>query len=421
MHEAWLPREHALHRPRHGGRQLTALLCALVFFATPTLLWVFGARAGEIENHKLAGFPSITDGWGFFTGMPAWATDHLAFRGPAIDAADAISKGLFGEPAPFDQGGKGPAGPLPDSQTPATGGQGKAPDSQAGYRRVIRGTDGWLYFGYDTDAKCSPVRPIGQTVERLNALRAAVEASGRQFVFVIAPDKTTMVPEHLPASYSGKECAQAAAPEFWRRVTQGAGALDLRPELNAAARQLGHPVYFAKDTHWTDAGGMILTRSIAERLQPGIASTWRSSPAGEFSVDADLPPMLGRSAQKTGTYYALRPNGMIDRTIPAPGSIKEPLEHTDSPMESTINAPTLILGDSFTLASARYLPAGFSDVTMLSYTTVAKDAQIVIDAMAASDVVALQVVERGVASGNLPILNDEFVAQARTALAAQPR
>ncbi|MFD2398456.1 hypothetical protein ACFSVJ_19220 [Prauserella oleivorans] len=112
VHEAWLPREHALHRPRHGGRQLTALISAVVFFTAPTLMWVFGARPGEIENHKLAGFPSIADGWSFFTDLPAWATDQLVFRAGAIDAADAISRSLFGEPAPFGQGSRD-TGPIP--------------------------------------------------------------------------------------------------------------------------------------------------------------------------------------------------------------------------------------------------------------------------------------------------------------------
>ena len=88
VHEAWLPREHSLHRPRHGKRQLTALISALVFLATPTLMWVAGMRPSEIENHELASFPGVGDGWGLFTGLEGWATDNLVFREEAISTAD---------------------------------------------------------------------------------------------------------------------------------------------------------------------------------------------------------------------------------------------------------------------------------------------------------------------------------------------
>src|SRR5699024_5099795 len=99
-------------RPRHGGRQLTALLAAAVFFLVPALMWVFGGRPAEIENHKLA---SIGSGWDAFTSLPTWATDHLVFRAGAIDAARTISSGLFGERAPLGQGTGRNAGPLPGS------------------------------------------------------------------------------------------------------------------------------------------------------------------------------------------------------------------------------------------------------------------------------------------------------------------
>lgn len=255
MHEAWLPKEHSLHRPRHGKRQLTALMSALVFFATPALMWFFGMRPGEIENHKLADFPSIGEGWGMFTGLDEWATDNLAFRGQAVNITDWISRTIFGEPAPFDQGGNTkPTGPLPGSpsepapanpqQSEPGGGGGEPSDgSDAGFRRVIEGTDNWLYFGTDALNKCHPQAPLDQTMTQLVNLRTAVEASGRRFVLVVVPDKTTMFPEHLPASYPGKECANAVTPDLWQKAIQVAGDLDIRPRLAAAADDLGRPVY----------------------------------------------------------------------------------------------------------------------------------------------------------------------------------
>ena len=421
VHEAWLPKEHALHRPRHGGRQLTALIAAAVFFATPALLWVFGGRPAEIENHKLAGFPGISAGWRMFTGLPAWASDHLVFREAAIDAADGISRGLFGEPAPLGQGTGKNTGPLPGSTPkPAPPGE-TGPKGDSGSQRAVVGTDGWLYFGFDAEAKCSPARPFTDTVEKLGKLRAAVRDSGRRFVLAVAPDKTTMVPQHLPANYPYKRCSRAVAAEFWRLITEQAGTLDLRDDLNSVARSLGHPLYFAKGTHWTHMGAIVLTRALAETLHPGITKTWQAKPSGSFTSTADLPPMLGRQATRTGTIYELRPNGRIDRTVPGIGSIEEPVRHNASPLNSTVNAQTLVLGDSFTLASARYLPAGFSNLTMLSYTGIGSAGSRVIQEMVDAEVVVLQVVERGLASGTVPVLAGDFIQRVRQTLAAHPR
>src|SRR5262249_10528423 len=153
VHEAYLPREHALHRPRHGKRQLTALICALLFFTTPTLLWVVGVRPTEIENHKLAGFPRVGNGFGFFTGLPQWALCQRALRASAINAADGVSRSVFGEEAPLDQGPSSDAGPIPAPplQQPGAPNAPTAPSlpgsSQAGYRKVVQGLDGWLYYG----------------------------------------------------------------------------------------------------------------------------------------------------------------------------------------------------------------------------------------------------------------------------------
>ncbi|MFI5613526.1 hypothetical protein [Amycolatopsis sp. NPDC051903] len=426
VHEAYLPREHALHRPRHGKRQLTALICALLFFTTPTLLWVFGVRPTEIENHKLAGFPSIGDGFGFFTGLPQWAIDQLSFRASAINAADGVSRSVFGEEAPLDQGPSSDAGPIPAPplQQPGAPNAPTTPSSpgssQAGYRKVVQGLDGWLYYGYDAEAKCTPTQDLDTTLKRVDELRAAVEASGRKFVFVVTPDKTTMVPQFLPDSYPGKECSQAAAPNDWYKMTTVGHSLDLRPALAASAARVGHPIYAPNDTHWRDEGGIVLTRTLAETIQPGVTTSWMSTPDGQYDAIADLPLLLGKSGVKSNTQYSLRPDGVTDRASGFIANIDQPVHRTSAPLPGTISKPTLIYGDSFSLASSRYLTAAFTNLTYLAYstdkTTQAQAANQFVD----SQVVVLQAVERNVAGGLVPFTDEGFISAVKTALAAHP-
>jgi hypothetical protein len=429
VHEAWLPREHSLHRPRHGKRQLTALVSALVFFATPALMWIFGMRADEIENHKLASFPSVTDGWGLFTGLDDWATDALPFRGGAVNATDWISETFFGEPAPFDQGGGGgPTGPLPGSptedqpqqdQTDPTEGETDG-SGQAGFRDVVNGTDGWMYYGRDTQSKCRPIQPLQQTVAGLRKLRQVVEASGREFVLVLVPDKTTMVPEHLPDTYPGKDCAQPVTPELWQQSIGIAGAVDMRPRLAAVADEYDKPVYYPQDTHWTSEGAIEMLRTVSDEIRPGTTRSWQVQRKDTASVQADLPPLIGKKGQNQVVNYRLRPDGRYDRVRKNTTDLLNPRHFTSKQLKGMISQPTAVLGDSFLVGASGYLPAAFSDVTVQYYRGAENRPDDVIKTITDSEVVVLEVVERNVAAGAVAVIDQGFVDKLGPALAKHP-
>ncbi|HET9143495.1 MAG TPA: hypothetical protein VFO68_29310, partial [Actinophytocola sp.] len=166
IHEAWLPREHSLHRPRHGGRQLVSLICAAVFFATPLVALTLGVRPAEFENRRLIPFPSPGAGWDFLTGLDPWASDHLVFRDAAVHAADGISRGLFGEPPPFDQHSPrtGPIGVNPRPETPV----------DIAVPPVIEGKEGWMYLGDDVVTRCRPANSLDFVIGQLRRLRDGV-------------------------------------------------------------------------------------------------------------------------------------------------------------------------------------------------------------------------------------------------------
>jgi alginate O-acetyltransferase complex protein AlgJ len=422
VHEAWLPREHSLHRPRHGGKQAVALLSALVFFATPAVMWVAGMRATEIENHKLADFPTPADGWALFTGLPGWATDHLVFRADAVHFADWVSRTLFGESATFN---RGTSGPLPeDAELEQDDGPGTTewPDKQyPGYLRVLEGNEGWLYFGYDVVAKCEPARPLDETIRGLNSIRDIVERSGREFVLVVPPDKSTMAPQFLPRDYPGKDCADDAAEQFWRKVTGLAGAMDLRPVLRSAADRRGAPLYHREDSHWTPEGGLEMVRALAERVEPGVSKGWRVEPKPErFVSTADLPALLGRTGENTSTTHRVYPDGISDRTEFRQWELRRPVRTTEVPTNGMVTEPTVVLGDSFGLAAAPYLPAAFADVSQVFYSTAKAEPGLVARTVADHEVVVLEIVERNLAGGVPAVLDKAFIDTLAAELAKRP-
>ncbi len=418
IHESLLPRDHALHRPRHGRTQRTALTCAVVFLLVPALVFVFGVRPQEFENHTLAPFPSPADGWGFFTGLSAWATDHLPLRQAGVRAETGISQGVFGEPPDFSgterQSGGAPLGPI-----------NSAPQGSVSrdYSQVIAGTNDWLYLAQDMTAKCAPTQPLNTTLGELRQLRAAIEASGRSLVLVVVPDKSTVVPQHLPADYPDKQCAASVARTFWSQVTSEDGALDLRAGLAALTPVEQRPAYYPQDTHWTDLGALYMLRRVADTITPGTSSSWTSRRAETTRFPADLPLLIARQGTNTDITYQLSPDGGPDQTVPPPGTFTTPLSIKQAATTGMVTTPTVLLGDSFLDATLRYLPATFSNATAFTYGGLGGDPvtrESVESVMASGKVVVLEVVERFLTGGLAPFLQPAVISEIRTYLASHP-
>nr|WP_028661502.1 hypothetical protein [Saccharomonospora saliphila] len=416
--ESWLPREHNLYRPRHSRRQRTALVCAVAFFLAPALAFVLGVRAQPFENRELHDFPSPADGWGFFTGLQAWATDHLPLREAGVDAANAVSTGVFGdEPGASSGARQGPVG--------VDGGEnGPRRTPMELYPRVVSGTGDWLYFGDDITSKCFPARDVDQVIAALNRLRRAVESSGRRFELVFAPDKTTAVPDHLPEDYLGRECAETRAREFWRRVPAETGAIDLRPALNHTDDQLGVPAYGPRDSHWTFAGGLTMTYALAERIEPGSTDSWEVETSGRRWWSADLPRLLGFSEDRNLHTFTLAPDGGQDRADYVASDFRKPLRRSRSgeAVDGTIDDSVGVVADSFTQFASPYLAATVRDLTIVHADTVAQAPPGRLAGLLADrDVVVFEFVERIVAGGGSALLRDEVIGTIERTLARHPR
>ncbi|GLZ32631.1 hypothetical protein Lesp02_48190 [Lentzea sp. NBRC 105346] len=415
-----MPKEHALYRPRHGERQRTALVSALIFFCVPVLLLIVGVKPEAFENRKLADFPA---GWNFFGGLDRWATDHTPLRKQAVATERWISKEIFGEtpkigkkPAPI-----GPV-PVPAPQTPTTTRDPSldGPEPSA-FAEVIEGKNDWLYYGFDVKGACQPTRSMDEVIGQLRKLRAAVESSGRKFVFVVAPNKTTMVPEFLPARYFGKDCAAKARDAFWQRIGPEAGAIDLRPGLDAAKERTKAPVYSKFDTHWTHDGGVVLTRAIAENIKPGVSTSWKVTDGRNVQLPGDLPPLLGEQNTVTLRSYKIAPDGISVATRPVPPSPTEPVHMTQSTGTGIIGGKVGMLGDSFTFYVGQYVVAPFSDITLQNSDRVPQDPTKVGAMLADKDVVVFEAAERSLVGGVNPLLDQGVIDRIAAELAKRPK
>ena len=193
-----VPAGRGAARGRRPTRRPVAALVALVFFFGPLAAFVLGRPArAAFENRALAELPSPSDGWSFFPDFTTWAVDHLPLRQQAVEAYAAGVGARLRRAAVLRRHRPGPAG--------RRGSPARAPRtaSRSSTRRCIQGEDGWLYFGADVS---EPVRARRAASTRRwsgsTAWPTPCEASGRRFVFTVAPDKTHDLPgqpaRHLP-------------------------------------------------------------------------------------------------------------------------------------------------------------------------------------------------------------------------------
>lgn len=424
IHESWLPREHSLYRPRHGTQQV-ALVCALVFFFLPAAAVLLFGPSDPNQNHRPYAFPSLASGWDYFTQLSPWANDHLAFKSQAVDLTKFLSRDLFGEAPQFDRNvpapQSGPVAPVPSPQTqPNDPGQDPDQHPTTGFPQVIEGRSGWLYLGFDTQGKCQPSQSLDIIVNNLSRLRKAVEQSGRRLVLVVAPDKSTMVPEHLPSSYGGKDCAAKVSTQFWNRLATEVGILDLRASLEAESVRLGRPVYFQQDTHWMFDGALTMTRAIAEKLQPGVTSSWKVTQGLPWKGPADLPTLIGSTGQNQATRYGLAPDGDQDRAHWFNTDFRVPLILQSYPTQGMVADKTAMIADSYTQFANGYLAATFSDISITHVEDLLKDSKGVADRLTQAHTVVVEVVERHLAAGVSPITNPDYLNTIVNTLAAHP-
>jgi hypothetical protein len=395
---------------------------AIGFFFGPLGAFALGARPQAFENHALSDMPSLSDGWSFFPEFTTWAVDHLPLRQKAVQAYAAGSDRVFGEPPSYSSADAGPVAGVPS-------GDGTATDTGDGveYPRVIQGEDGWLYFGADVSGMCQPVQTVQETMDRLNRLAEAVEASGRRFVFTVAPDKSTVFPDNLPDSYLGAECAAERRTEFWDalRTTPPTGYVDLRGPLEAEQGRSG-PIYRPTDTHWAPHGAAVYAQELARQLDPVLLEDTEVVETGTATRAGDLGRMLGMTTEDEIPTVELRRPGVtpVNReSLQLPElSLTGPVSATNRTTDAPLFEPhTLLLGDSFTASSLPVLGPLFANVSLLHNEVAGANPQMVANAMADADVVVYEIVERTIGAGGGSLIQDASLEAIERTLAQQPR
>jgi len=159
---------------------------------------------------------------------------------------------------------------------------------------VLIGRDGWLYFmgedGTSFDRFYRGTLPVADAqlravVAELARRRAFLAAQGIGYVVMVAPDKSTIYPEHLP--HWATRIAPATPLDRLVAAIHAEGSIryvDVRDALRAAKAR--ERVYFLTDSHWNLLGATVAYGEL-------MAAVTAALPAFDVRpVPAALPPYV---------------------------------------------------------------------------------------------------------------------------------
>ncbi len=171
---------------------------------------------------------------------------------------------------------------------------------------VVQGEHGWLYLARDKGISMaeefSAIRPL--TREQMEVVadlyrerREWLRQRGIRHLVMVPPNKETIHPEHLPASFTrvGTLARLDQLMDYLRQNTD-LDILDLRESLLAAKAK--GDAFYATDSHWNAHGAFSAYRTIVERLRRDFPALRPMSEDDFFIarypfIGGDLPSIMG--------------------------------------------------------------------------------------------------------------------------------
>lgn len=376
--------------PAPAGRKwsrYTVALIAILFIFGPNAVRLVGVEPTAIENRALRPFPDASAGWDFLPEFDAWAVDQLPLRDKAVEADRTVVEKLYGE----------------------------LPNRSGQERLVVSGSEGWLFLANDMKLRCKPSHSLEQAWEYVDRVAAMVESVGGRFVLLIPPDKSSLENDRLPSTYPRRGCSVDADQAFWQRVSEQppTGYVDLREPLRQVKAEQGQ-AYFRTDTHWLPRGAAEFTRTLVAAIDPKVPTTDLVS-VGAVTQKTDLSALAGQPGSETSEGFQARRAGVntvrtdkvaspLDvrfRTTPTAGATRTPL----------VRQKTLLIGDSFAQSAFGMFPQYFSELNFVHCRHLDETAAYTAQQIATSPVVVMEMVQRELQGGFLPIVTDAGLDQ----------
>ncbi|HEY6237236.1 MAG TPA: hypothetical protein VIW69_19190 [Candidatus Elarobacter sp.] len=242
---------------------------------------------------------------------------------------------------------------------------------------VIRGRDGWLFLGseertYLTDPHAASDAELTQLANVYAARAAWCARHGARYVFLLAPNKSTIYSQELPPGMTRVTPTPADRLLPLLRA-RGIRTIDPREALIAASRK--GEVYSKGDTHWNDAGAYVAYRATIAALHDARArDTIAPSTIRAYAEPAD-GDLLGMSgvADFVRNHWVRYDFPRRAHAIAVAADASDPARAAFARQTTILDDSTLpvavVFGDSFSEQLAPFLAESFRRMTVLHHLT----------------------------------------------------
>ncbi|MCW2778697.1 MAG: hypothetical protein JWN17_2422 [Frankiales bacterium] len=270
-----------------------------------------------------------------------------------------------------------------------------AAPSAADRKRVVVGTDGYLFIAQDWTVPCADAGTAAAAGTRIGQVASALRSSGRPTTVVIAPDKSTVRTGNVVASrVPSKACAERQKAALWAEAAKDPGFLDLRKPLSAAGSR--YQTYWRKDTHWTPTSSGVYGQQLAKRLDPLLPPRLESTSA-TYHRRGDLATVLEQPADETVTGTRLvNPSTTTREAAPRDVGLVNDVRTTRTTASSLgrlVPGRTVFVGDSMDDVSVEQLAPLFAEAVFV-WITPGEPLAPVLTELKGADRVVLESVER---------------------------
>lgn len=292
----------------------------VLLLLTPLIAFTAGNRSENVDQRRFQAWPGLQVDRGldsrYYRSMDRFLTDRSPIRDEAIQAKGEVTNQF---------------------STVVNG--------------VINGQDGWRFLVEELTPACYPQYSTEQRVAAIQSVHQQLNERGVESLFVISPDKFTIMGDKLPARTKDLGCARAAHQLFRQSLSYGprGEAVDLWDVLERQRNDSPNPVFWKNDSHLTAEGRTAVVRSVVDRLSPGLFDDKSVVEVTDVNDYSDLARLQGiMTTERVKAHAIKRPDVELKKTtvIQAPGAVESVTSYVSSGPGRVIPGNTVVINDS---------------------------------------------------------------------------
>lgn len=346
--------------------QLSTFSVALLLMASPWFARVLGHEPTSVENRRLAEFPKLSfetiGDASTFSDLSEYIKDRTPLRGHAAE--------VLGELA------------LATNLSTNAG--------------VFFGPQDHILLAEDMENSCAVGFEWGRLSEVFAQWDAAAGASGKQWMFTVAPDKGAVLEELLSGrAAKAMECGSKARATFRSELAAAsASPLDLWAVYDSLSPDERIDAYYANDSHWTFEASGLAAEALVGRYLPKAWSEEHIGPSGRsLTVTADVAARLGVDRSLVVDALGSKRPGITTQLVEADvGGTRAVRTYRSSGIGPLVPGRTLILHDSMMNFMELQVAPYFEHVDFIHWNDLNRASFIA--RAASADRVIIEVVER---------------------------